>query len=122
MTPKTSRADIAARLAAALPAGWSAFASPPESPSVPCAYLAPRTPYRELATLTQEVMRLRVGIVGQRAMGQSAMDWFDDVLDDVKAALDAADDSITWHAASIDGVEEVNGIAYLTAHVDITVH
>ena len=120
--PKGTRQDIAAKLLAAMPEGYASFASPPDVPSVPCVFLDTRPPYRELLTTTEEVMRLRVGIVAQAAMGSDALDWFDDVFDRVKAGLDAATASIDWNEADLDGIDEANGIQYALAHVDITVY
>lgn len=121
MNAKAARADIAARLLAALPSGYATFASPPEVPHVPCVIIDFGTPYRQLLTYREEHVNLRLRIIGQRAIGADALDWFDDVFDDIKEALDASTYSIGWSEASPDGLVEVNGVMYLSGFVNIDV-
>jgi hypothetical protein len=121
MSPKSDRAAIAAALRTALP-DWTVFTSPPEVGSAPCIAILPRTPYRELLTYTEERMHLQLVVVVQRAAGTDLLDLFDDTFDAVLAALDApGTPECAWSSIEVRGAEEVNGIEYLTASIDLDV-
>jgi hypothetical protein len=121
VTPKSDRATIATGLRNALGANWAVFASPPETPSVPCVVIRPGSPYRELNTYRLQRMRLRLEVILQRALGAEALDVIDDAIDDVLTALDALSISVGWSGAEPTGLVEVNGVEYLTATIDIDV-
>ena len=121
MTPKTDRAAIATALRTALP-GWAVFDSPPEVGSAPCVAILPRTPYRELLTYTEERMHLQLVVVIPRAAGADLLDLVDDTFDDILTALDASGTpQCAWSAITVRGTEEVGGIEYLTASIDLDV-
>lgn len=122
MTPKTDRQSLATGLRDALPSGWAVFPGWADVVSVPCVVITPGSPYRELATYTQQRMRLRLYVLLNRATGDAALDAIDDAIDDVLTALDAVTPSISWSGADAQGIQEVNGVEYLSASIDLVVH
>lgn len=111
---------------ASLEGGWTAYASPVDSVSLPAAVLGPGEPYREPLTFGDfgtagERMRLTLHLLAKRATGNTALDAFDEAQDAVFAALEDVTYPTRWATTRVTGEVEVSGEAALGAQIDIEV-
>ena len=122
MTPKEARYQLAADIEAALPDGWTVYASPPEGTNAPAVVLAPDSPYRVRSTVCNEEVRLTGTVLIQRNASTAGLDALDDVCTTVRAAIHQSSVMAVVEAVRDIGlIEEVGGVEYLAASLSITV-
>lgn len=121
MDAKSKRAALALALVEALPDGWTVYASPPETVTAPSVVIGPRAPYREWGTFGTEDVNLQLSLLVPRALGASALDVLDEVLDTVLEAVDSVDNAMPMATALGLTQTSAAGVEYLTAAIDVTV-
>jgi hypothetical protein len=123
MTPREARYALAEELRAALGDGWTVHPSPPEAVQARSLVIAPRSPYRVRGTVCQEEVKLELTVLVQRGASQAGLDLLDDVCTTIRAAIDTG--AVVAYVDSIMDiglVQEVGGVEYLAARLQVTAH
>lgn len=122
MTPKEARYQLGSDIEAALPDGWTVYTSPPEGTNAPAVVLAPRSPYRVKSTVCNEEVRLTGTVLMQRNASTAGLDALDDICTVIRAAIHGSSVLANVDAVQDIGIiEEVGGVEYLAASLNITV-
>lgn len=121
MGAKAKRQAIATALKANLPSGWVVYPSPPTSLVAQSAVISPRSPYIIRQSVGIDAVSLQITLLVNLAAGPTAMDILDDAIDNLRAGILNSGD-VMWEAVEDIGVaQEVGGVDYLTASINIQV-
>jgi hypothetical protein len=118
MSVREERETLKTALTSALPSGWVVYSGPPESMSVPCVVIAPRSPYRLRLTGTKDEVNLTTLIVIKK--GEGSLNKIDDTIDVIIPALYSANCKVD-DAVEVVATIEANGVEYLTASIDFSI-
>lgn len=118
MTPKDARYALADAMAAALPDGWSVYATPPEGITAPAVTIAPRQPYLTQNTYCQLECRLAIVVAIQRNASTVGLDQMDDIIGTLRAAMPPG--FVVDDVTDLGPVQEAGGVDYLTSTINVT--
>lgn len=106
-----------------LEGGWSVYDQPTDVQSLPAVVLGPDDPYRRPLTfgLEQQEQRLIAHMFVNRALGNEALDRFDEAADTVITALDGIAESTRWESLRLTGEVLVGEQPALGASMQVSV-
>ena len=121
MTPREARETIAQDIRAAMPDGWTVYATPPETLSAPAVVLGPGDPYLLASSFCAFTLQLEATVLVSRAAGEDGADALDEAIGIVCAALMSGSAMTAPDAVrNVGRTLDVGGAQMLTAAVSLS--
>lgn len=123
MSGREARQAVADCLSVSLPIRkptWNVYAGPTDNIRLPAIVVGPRSPYSEPGTFNGQDVHLAVYALIPRSTGDQGMDLLDEVIDQIRGALDASPEPIGYERVSYVGMATHGGTECLIASIDCT--